>query len=516
MSEETKDQELTPDATPVAEVAGQPAGKPEKEPIKIELEDLTEEGRKKIEEALHRPIQDISVTLLSQDAHPGSRLHLSFQAPRADYDAEQGRLLHDLQKEAVLPGYRKGKVPARLLQIRLGEDSVRDTIRSLATNAMRQENLKQGLKLTVAPRVLDYTVPEGGAEPVAFEVEAEIEPTIVLNQYQGLSVEVEIQPVGEEMVAQRLDEMRRQNAVVDSAPEGSEVTAGDELVVDAEVFGEQGQKMENLSHTAWDLHNFSQQLAAPLNELIVGKKVGETIESQVENVVTNRRGQQVVHADSWKVTVREIKRSRLPELDDEFAKDLGDYATLEDLKTKVRADLEAAETLRQRNEGLNKLYQKLIELNPVDVPASLREAQTYQLIMQDQNQLARYGMRLEHVIHDTAQYLRDQRNSAEGLVRVGLLLDTMAKQENLTVTDEDVEREIEKMAELQGRKALAVRARLEASKQLDQFREQISRQKLNDFLIEHNTLEKVPAKPKAEPVLEEPAGESTAEEIKPE
>ena len=513
MSEETKDQEVAGEASAVAESAAPAAAEPRQEPISIELEDLTEEGRKKLEEALHRPIEEIPATLLKKDKHPGSILHLTYQVSRTDYDAEQARLLRDLQKEAVLPGYRKGKVPLKLLQIRLGEDTKRDTIRSVATNVLRQENIKESLKLTVKPSIVEYAVPENVEEPVSFEVEAEVEPTVEVSQYKGLSVEVEIHPVTDEAVAQRLEAMRRENAVVENAPEGAEVLAEDTLTLDSEVFGEQGQKMENMSKTGWSVYNITEQLPAAVAELILGKKVEETVEARVENKTTNRRGHEVVHEDTWKVTVKEIKRSRLPELDDEFAKDLGDYATLEDLKTKIRADLAEAETQREQNEAVGHIYHKLIELNPLDVPHSLVSAQAYQLIMRDRDQLARYGMRLEHVIHDPTQYMVEQENNAGEMVKIGLLLDEIAKKEELTVSDEDVDKEIEKLAEQQGRKPLAVRARLEASRQLEPFREQVKRQKLNDFLIANNTVEKVEAKPQPEPVPEveaQPAAEGEA------
>lgn len=496
MSEETKDQEQAgAEATQAVETVEQQPAEPRKEPIRIELEDLTEEGRKKIEESLKRPVADIPATVLSQDKHPGSLVRLNFQVARADYDAEQGRLLKDLAKEAVLPGYRRGKVPVKLLQIRLGEDAVRDTVRSLATNAMRQEVARQQLKLTVRPQVTEYNVAD---DAVTFEVEAEVEPTVEAKEYTGITVEVEMQPVAEEAVNQRIEAMRNQNAVYENAPEDAVVQDQDVLTVDAEVYGAQGQKLENMSREAWHLYAFREQLPPAVADLIVGKKVGEQFETKVENKSTNRRGEEVTHMDDWKVTVKEIKRSRLPELDDEFAKDLGDYATLEDLKNKIRAELQEAEETRQRNEALGKIYQKLSELNPIDVPHSLLNAQTYQLIRQDQEQLQRYGMRLEHVIHDPNQYLNDQRNSAGQMVLIGLLLDEIAKKENLAVTDEDVDKEIEKMAERQGRKPLAVRARLEAQRQLDQFREQVGRQKINDFLLANATVNKVPAKPKEE------------------
>lgn len=517
MSEETKDQELTAgEAAPAVEAAAQPAEEPRKDPITIELEDLTEEGKKKIEESLHRSVADIPGTLLSQEKREGSRVHLTFEVARANYEAEQGLLLKDIQKEAVLPGYRKGKAPVRLLLKRLGEDAVRDTVRSVATNVLRQENLKQSLKLTVKPHVIDYTVAEGGDVPVQFVIEAEVEPVVDATEYKGLTIEVESAPLPEEVVAQRIEEMRRNAAVYDPAPEGTEIAEGDVLVVESEVFGAQGQKMENLSRPTWNLHDFKEQLPGPVAEQIVGKKVGETVEAQVPQTSTNRRGEEVVHEDNWKVTVKEIKRMRLPELDDEFAKDLGDYATLEDLKTKVRAELQAASEEQEKSAAVTQLYRKISEMNVVDVPQSLQDAHTSDLIMQDREQLARYGMRLEHVVQDVGSYVASKRASAAEIAKVTMLLQDIARKENLAVTEEDVEQAIAELAERQGRKPLAVRARLEAQRQLDAFREQVARQKINDFLLANNTVNKVAPKPAEAPQAEAPQAEAGESEAKSE
>lgn len=493
MSEETKDQETT--------AAVETAAPGKIEPITLELEDLTEEGKKKTEKALGRQIPDVAYTVLSQESRPGSLVALRLETSREAYDAEQTRLLNDLRKEAVLPGFRKGKAPIALLLKRLGEEAKRDTIRALAVNALRQENAKQAFKLISKPQVVDFTLPEAGA--VGFEVECEVEPAVEVKQYKGLSVEVETQAVTDEMVEQRLDGLRRQNAVVETA--GPEATVGpdDAIVVDVEVKNARGERMDNLCKENQFMYAYSRELPEAVASQLAGKKAGESVSADVEHASTNRRGETVTHTDAYTVTVREIKVNKLPNLDDEFAKDLGEYESLEDLRAKTRKELEENEEQRQRGAALQALYRKLSEVNPVDAPKSLEAQQAYRLIMDDQQQLARMGLRLEQVIQDADKYLADQRANAAEMIKVRLILDKIAETEKLEVTDADVDAEIETMAEKTGRKPLAIRARLEAQKQLDQFRAGIAQRKLGDFLLANNTVTQVEPKPAEEAATEE-------------
>lgn len=504
MSEEKKDQDVTAtEPTPEASGVEAPVAESAKmEPIKIELEDLTEEGKKKTEEALGRSVADIEHTVASQEDRPGSVVALRFETSREAYEAEQARLLNDLRKEAVLPGFRKGKAPLKLLQIRLGEDAVRDTIRAIGSNVLRQETIKQGLKFITKPQIVTYTVPEDGGT-VSFEVEGEVEPKVEVKQYKGITVEATVRPVTDEMVEEKLQGLRRQNAVMETAGEDAAINPDDAIVVDIVVTNALGEKLDNYCKENQLIQNFKQELPEKVSAELVGKKVGETVTTTVEHKSTNRRGEEVTHEDNYAVTVREIKISRLPVLDDEFAKDLGDNATLEDLRQKTRKELEESQAQRERAEALHKLYHQLVELNPVDPPASLLEQQAYRMIMEDQYQLSRMGIRLEHVVQDVNKYLNDQRSSAGETVKVQLLLAQIGKLENLEVTDADVDKEIEEMAEKMGRKPLAIRARLEAQKQLDQFREQVAQRKLGDFLLANNTVVKVEAAAQEAPAEEE-------------
>ncbi|MCE5229936.1 trigger factor [bacterium] len=502
MNDDIKDKvENAPEAAPEAEAT---AEEPKTRPITIELDDLSEEGRKRIAERLGRPVEDLPYKVVSQEPRPGSGLIVRIEVDRKVFLAEEERLLIDIGKEITLPGFRKGKAPLKLLQLRLGEDAVRDTIGSLATNAMRQEKAKQDLKIISNLRVGSFSA-EAADQPVTFEIDLELEPKVELKQYKGIAVEAEEQPVTDEMVDARIEQLRQRAAVMETA-EDAELKEGDYITLDMDVKNDKGEALPHLSRKDWQLYNFKQQLDPKLAEQLEGKKAGATVTAKIENVSKNRRGEDVTHTDDYTVTIKQIQREKLPALDDEFAKDLGQYQTLAELKAGVRKDIEKEAGDRERGQALGKIFEKLIELNPIDAPKSLLAKAQYDIIMEDSYQLERMGLRLEQVVQDTSAYVSNRRESAAQQVKAGMISGAISAAENLEATEADVEAEIAKMAEESGRKPLAIRARLEAQKQFDAFRGEITRRKVNDFLLANNTVTKVA------PKKEEEAKEETAEE----
>ncbi len=478
---------------------GEPAPEePKARAISLEIEDLSEEGRQRLAKQQGRPIQDLPYRLLSQESRPGSVLALQVEMDRQLFIDEQERLLRDIAKDVALPGFRKGKAPLKLLQLRLGPDAVRDTIASLATNVLRQENAKQSFKLISKPQVQQFEA-DAADKPFSFEVELEVEPVVELKQYTGITVQAPESPVTDEMVDQRLEQMRHRNAVTEPADADAVYNEGDSATVDIEVLNEAGERLEHLCKEATPLYDPARQLPPAIAEQIVGKKAGEPIEARVTNTTTNRRGEEITHEDLYRVTIREIRVQKLPQLDDEFAKDLGEHETLADLRAAIRGELEKEMEERHRGAAIASLYHDLIKLNPIDAPASFLAKAQYDMIMEDSYQLQQVGLRLEQVVQDTGKYLEDQRAGAETRVKANMILQAISAQEKMEVTDEDVEAEIAKLAESSGRKPLAVRARLEAQNQLAAFADQIMQRKINDFLLEKNTIQKTPA--------ETPAGE---------
>jgi trigger factor len=473
--------------------------------ITIQVEDLTAEAKAEAEKKLHRPIPDRPYTVADRQTKPGSLVALAIEMAPETFREEQGTLLNDLRKDIVLPGFRKGKAPVGLILKRLGEEAVRDAIGALATNVMRQEQIKEKWSMLTNPQVIEFHVPAGDDEgPVRLQVEFEIEPQVELKKYKGLKVEVEKHEVGDKLVEARIEALRLQNAVQERAGVDHPLGEQDIVTVDVEVLNQEGERLQHLCRENQTLHDWRRELPQAIVEALPGKKIGETVSTMLTNETTNRRGEQVVHQDECRVTIRAIRVSRLPKLDDEFAKDLGEYDSLAALRKKTLDELEKEQEERRRGEALKGLYRQIVENNPFEVPKSLISRQQYEMIMQDSYQMQRFGLRLDQVVQDVDQYMVDQRSGADERVRLQFLLDALVKAENLEIGDADVDAEIEKLAAESGRKPLAIRARLEAKDQLATFRQTLSRKKLDDFLLANATVEYVAPKPPPEPASEPP------------
>ncbi|MEN6625742.1 MAG: trigger factor [Candidatus Sumerlaeia bacterium] len=494
MNDDIKDKvdENAPEAAPEAETQAEES---KFQPITVELDDLSEEGRKRIAERLGRAVEDLPYKVLGQEPRPGSGLLMRIEVEHDVFAQEEERLLKDIGKEITLPGFRKGKAPLKLLQLRLGEEAVRDTIGSLATNALRQEKAKQSLEIISNLRVMSFTA-EAGA-PVSFEVDLELEPKVELKQYKGVTVEVTEQPVSDEMVNQRIEMLRQRNAVMETV-EGGAVEENDIVTIDLDVLNDKGEILPHLSRKDWQLHSYKGQLNPELAGQMTGKKAGESFSAKIETTTKTRRGDDVTHTDNYTVTVKQIQREKLPALDDEFAKDLGKHQTLEELRKGTREELEKESGERERGAALAEIYKKLIELNPIDAPKSVLAKAQYDMIMEDSYQLERMGLRLDQVVQDTATYVQNRRDSAEQQVKANMINAAIGKAESLEAGDAEVDAEIAKMAEESGRKPLAIRARLEAQKQLEHFKQELTRRKVNDFLLASNTVNKVAPKPEEE------------------
>ncbi len=489
--------------SPAEKASGQA---PAKRPIPIALELLTEKAKQEAEEQLGKPIRDMAYTLASQTAIPNSTLSLKFEVAAEEVRKELDRFYENLRKDVVLPGFRKGKAPVKLIRIRMGEEADRDAMIEIAVNVTRQETLRQQLNFVADPQVVDWSMEEG--KPLTFEVHAEIPPKIELKEYKGLSVTVETQDVSDAAVDHNIEHLRQDFATWETAPAGHKFAPGDQLVVDLKVTGDKEQELKHLSRENLVLHNTS-GLPSELAEKLPGLGTGENATATIKSERQTRKGETIHSADTYQVTVKEIKIRKLPALDDEFAKDLGEeYATLAELRAGVRKDLEHREEERQKGEAVGKIVMALVEKNPIEIPPSMVHSAQIHAIHEDRLQLEQMGLNLGDVVKDPKTYLQGRWMTGELRVKQALLCGEVSKVEKLEVTDEDLEKEIARIAENSGRKPLAVRAKLEAEKKLDALRNEMVDRKITDFLLANNTVEKVASKPAEKKPEDESASET--------
>jgi len=211
----------------------------------------------------------------------------------------------------------------------------------------------------------------------------------------------------------------------------------------------------------------------------------------VENKRHGRRGELLSEHDTYAINIRDVRRRVLPELNDDFAKDLGEFENLAAVRKQVKEDLEKNEKERQRAEALEKIYDQILESTQFETPETLVRSQQYYSIQTETQRLSRLGIQLSELPLDPDQYMKKKNEEAIRIVKRFLLLQTIAKRENITVTDEDVNKEIDRMAKESGRKPLAIRAALEARKELDSLKDNILFTKVTDMLYESAKIKNV-------------------------
>jgi trigger factor len=299
--------------------------------------------------------------------------------------------------------------------------------------------------------------------------------------------------VGAEQVDAELEALRRQHCAY-KAKEGAVATEDDTLLLDVAVTDDKGHPIEELKRENWAVVNVAQHLPEDVAKALIGKKSGEVVTAVIPNQRKGRRGAAFSENDHYQVTIKEIREMELPELDDEFARDLGDFEGLDALKKDILERLEKVETARQREVAFEAVCDQLIERNPFEAPRSLVVESQGRLLQQELYRRMITGqMNRRPTDEEREAMLAPLAGEAERQTRQAILLGEISRLEKITTTDEDLDKEIERMAETEGRRALALRAQLEAQRRLDDVRSNLQSRKVVDFLLEKAEITRKPA-----------------------
>jgi trigger factor len=398
----------------------------------------------------------------------------------ADVVARQTEsLVQKYQKVARLPGFRRGHVPATIIRQRFAEDIKTEVVEALIPQYFRQETEKQHLVPVSQPRVSDLHLHEG--EPLRFKASFEVMPEIEVAGYKEVRAEKpEITVTGEE-VNEAINSLREQHATFTSV-EGRPLADHDFAQISLQgTPKEAGGKPVNMD-------DIMVQVAGP-----------NTMPEFTENLRAANPGDQrtfdVHYPDdfsdqrlagktfTYTVNVKSIKQKNLPELNDEFAKELGEFTSLDELKTKVRESLLSDKQRTAEREAKDKLMDELVKRNPFPVPDALIERQIDLRLERGLRALAAQGMRSEDMKKmDFARLRAGQRDNALQDVKAALILDRIADAEKIEVDEEEVNKEIEALATQSKQTAESIRARLTRDGALDRIRNRIRNEKTLDFL----------------------------------
>lgn len=405
-------------------------------------------------------------------------VQVSVEVPWPDVEKAIDGSYSQLSRTAKVKGFRPGKVPRNVLKQLFGARVKQEVVNNLVEAGLGRAVQQHKLAVVSVPPL--EAVPElKQGEPLAFTAKLEVRPKIEKVDIDGIALTRPPATVAEELVDKELEQLRQQHAELVTPEPARPVQEGDIVTSDYKVQVD-GVERPDLSASDRPIDT-SGNLLAELKTALLGKSVGEQVRAELtfpEAQGSDFAGKQGV----FDITLKEIKAKVLPDLDDEFAKDL-EHASLAELKQKTRDRLEAQ--LREQNDAelQEQLIEKILEKNPVELPPSL-VAQQEQAMLQEYVRMIRMTGQAPNIGDN---FVQETKDNAARRVRAALLLGAIATEHNIRVEASDLDKQLEEIAQRSGKHVAKVRAELQGERR-EALEAQILEAKLLEYLLSRATI----------------------------
>lgn len=423
---------------------------------------------------------EVNATEVAVPVNPLLRT-VSVEIPTDVVDQERNSLVQRYSKLARVPGFRKGKVPAGVIRTRFSQDINEEIVRNLIPKYFREEAQKRKLEPISQPQVTDLHLHDG--EPLKFTAEFEILPEIPTEGYQNVKVEHPSVTVTDEEVEETVNNLREQRSTYDPI-EDRAAQDGDFLQIGFSGRDKSDTEAKPVEVPSIMVEIGGKNTVAEFTENLRGAKAGD--EKTFDVTYPADYGDQRLAGKTveYHVTVKALKKKTLPEINEEFIKEIGgDFKTAEELRAKIREGMEHEKKHRAEHEGKDKLVDELVKLNEFPVPQSMVDSQVEIRLDRGLRALAAQGMLTEDMRKMDFARLRDgQREGATREVKASLLLEKIADAEKVEVSDEELDQEIAALARQSQQTPEAVRTRLTQDGSLDRIRTRIRNEKTLDLL----------------------------------
>lgn len=346
-----------------------------------------------------------------------------------------------------IPGFRRGKAPRKIIELNYGEGIFYEEALNIILPEAYDEAIENlGLEPVDTPEV-DIEQLEKG-KPVILKIEVTVKPEVKLGNYKSIEVEKVEYNVTDEDIDRELKTVQEMNGrIIDAGDRESK--EGDILTIDFEGYID-GEQFEGGTAQNQVVEIGSNRFIPGFEEQLIGKKKGEEVEVNVtfpeDYFEESLRGKEAL----FKVVIHEIKEKELPELDDEFAKDVSEYETLEEYKNSIRERLEKEAKEKEKVELEERIIEKVVESAEIDIPEVMIEHQIEREINEFDYRLRLQGLNIDRYLEltntDMDAFKEEMTPVAKRRVKTELVLEAIAKEENIEVTEEDIDEELERMA----------------------------------------------------------------------
>jgi len=383
-----------------------------------------------------------------------------------------------------IPGFRPGKAPRSLIERAYGEEVFYDDAIDYVLNETYPKVIEES-KLEVVSRPEVDIVQVGKDKNFIYRAEVYVKPEFELGQYKGIEIKKIEYPVAEEEVEHELEHLREENARFVSVERP--VQQGDIVTIDFEGFVD-GEPINGGSAQDYELTIGSNTFIPGFEEQIIGMNKGEEKEIEVTFPEDYQEPSFAGKKATFKVKVKDIKVKEIPELDDEFAKDVSEFETLEELKASIRNRIKEKNDQRAKDEMIDAILEKIAQNTSIDIPEPMIENQINYYIEDVARNLQYFGMTYERYLQaigkTDAEFRSQFRERAEKAVRNNLILEKIAKVENIQATDEELQKELERLAKMYNLEVDKLKERL-SEDDIEYIKEGIILNKAIDFIYEN-------------------------------
>ena len=421
-------------------------------------------------------------------ADASCRRELELEIPVEEVSKSSEKVAKEFAKVARVPGFRPGKAPISLIKRRFAEEIKSEVLQNLVPETVEKAVADQKLSPISQPQVDKLEFNEG--QPVKFRAFFDVLPEFTLAGYKNLEIEMPEMTITDEDVTKALAETQQRAAAF--APVEGRAVENDDFV-QVKLHGTPEGGGEPLQAESVLCHVGAEETMEPFNENLRGANVGDHKDFDVNYPADYPDAKLAGKLFHYSVDVLGIKTKKLPELNDDFAKDVSDATTLDELKTKIRESLEHEKNHRQKDLQREKVIGELVKLHDFPVPESLVEHQMDVRLERVVRSLAQQGVDPRAVNVDWVSLRHRQEERAKEDVKAELVIDRIATEEKIEVTDEELDHEIAHMASHSGESAEAVRARLTKQEALDRMKAKLRSDKTIDWLAQNASVKTVAA-----------------------
>lgn len=424
---------------------------------------------------------------VSRENGENQQIVLTIEAPAEEWDKAVAQAAKRIAKEVNIPGFRRGKAPRHIIEQRIGKEALIDeAYEKFGPQVFDKALAEEKLELASYPDFERVQAEEG--KPFILKATITPKPEVTLGEYKGLKIEKKVEEVTDETVDQHIDKMRDRKSQMVDAPEGSKAKMGDLTTIDFKGFVD-GEAFEGGEGNDYPLRLGSGSFIPGFEDQLVGMKVGEERDVKVtfpENYHSeNLSGKEAV----FHCKLNKLKNKVLPELNDEFVQQASIFKTVDELKKDVREKLEKAAESKAENDRRVAAIDKAAENASMDIPEVMVEDRIDQMLREFAMRLEQQGMKFEQYLQLSGgdmTKLRDQyRETAEKNVRTDLMLEAVAKAENIEVSDEDIRTEIAMMAQLYNATPAQVQKIVRQQGRLSDLAITVMRRKTAKFIVDH-------------------------------